>query len=96
MPHNNPYTHSETIDRPPRFRDGFMYFGRYKGRALSDLPDQYVDWLLSLNNLRRRFRDQLVAEAKRRRDSRPQPAATPLEAIRRVEAALARFDRGTR
>jgi hypothetical protein len=43
-----------------------MPFGRYRGRPLRDLPDSYLDWLLSLADLREPLRARVEAEAARR------------------------------
>ena len=40
-----------------------MPFGKYRGRPLSELPDDYLFWLLSLDNLRQPLR--LAVEAER-------------------------------
>lgn len=38
-------------------------FGRFKGTALSEIPDGYVVWLLSRSDLREPLRSALVNEA---------------------------------
>lgn len=43
-----------------------MPFGKFRGYALSALPDDYLDWLLDLDNLRPRLRCALEDEAERR------------------------------
>ena len=48
-----------------------MPFGKYKGVELSHLPDDYLDWLLSLDDLRPLLAQALQAEAKRRVKAAP-------------------------
>ena len=57
-----------------------MPFGKHKGRALSELPDGYLAWLLGLSDLRPFLRDALEAERDRRaghHDSRESYSYTP-------------------
>jgi hypothetical protein len=44
-----------------------MPFGKYRGRPLADIPDAYVHWLASLQNLREPLRAAVHREAQRRR-----------------------------
>jgi hypothetical protein len=43
-----------------------MPFGKYRSWPLADLPDEYVAWLLSLNDLREPLASAIRAEAHRR------------------------------
>jgi len=43
-----------------------MPFGAYKGVAMADLPDGYIEWLTSLGDLRDPLREWIRAERKRR------------------------------
>jgi hypothetical protein len=44
-----------------------MPFGKYKGRLLRELPDQYLEWLSALNDLRPPLRQRIVDEQRRRK-----------------------------
>jgi hypothetical protein len=50
---------------PPAFE---MPFGKYQGKPLHEIPDSYVDWLLSLDDLREPLLSELNLEATRRWD----------------------------
>src|SRR5687768_15107344 len=49
-----------------------MPFGKYRGRALRELPDSYVTWLRGLD-LREPLRTALLQEVERRRGNGPDP-----------------------
>ena len=42
-------------------------FGKYRGRLLSELPNDYLEWLYSRQNIREPLRSQVDAEYERRR-----------------------------
>jgi hypothetical protein len=44
-----------------------MPFGRYRGALLDQLPDDYLAWLLTLDDLREPLRSAVAREANRRR-----------------------------
>ena len=46
-----------------------MPFGKYRGQSLCALPDDYLDWLAGLPDLRPRLRDAVSAERARRQSS---------------------------
>src|SRR5436309_1103576 len=52
-----------------------MPFGQYRGRLLSEIPEDYLDWLASLSNLREPLRSRVRREHERRfgRDADPRP-----------------------
>jgi hypothetical protein len=56
-----------------------MPFGRYKGRPLSALPADYLDWLATLPDLRPPLRAAVAAEQARRdeTDARPSHGGCP-------------------
>jgi heterodisulfide reductase subunit A-like polyferredoxin len=60
-----------------------MPFGRYHGIPLADLPDEYVDWLMSLDNLREPLRSAIAREwrARREAESAAEDAATDAAAL---------------
>jgi hypothetical protein len=41
-------------------------FGRYRGRPLTELPSDYVEWALALDYVREPLKSRLRAEAQRR------------------------------
>jgi hypothetical protein len=43
-----------------------MPFGQHKGLPLEQLPNDYLDWLVSLQNLRKKLRVGVDAELERR------------------------------
>src|SRR5262245_60967137 len=43
-----------------------MPFGKHKGRRISKLPDEYLDWLYNLDDLRQPLRDAVHSEWQRR------------------------------
>ena len=43
-----------------------MPFGRYAGRPLDALPDDYLEWLATLGNLREPLRTRVERESRRR------------------------------
>ncbi len=45
-----------------------MPFGKYRGWPLDELPDTYLDWLASLDNLREPLRSAVYREQDRRQD----------------------------
>jgi hypothetical protein len=47
-----------------------MPFGQHKGRTIEQLPDDYLDWLHGLGDLRPRLRAAVDAEIARRRPAR--------------------------
>ena len=66
-----------------------MPFGRYRGELLCDLPDDYLDWLLGLDDLREPLRTRVAAEAARRARASERPIAGPVDgdvAVAIVEA----------
>jgi hypothetical protein len=82
-----------------------MPFGKHRGAPLRDLPNDYLDWLLGLDDLREPFRSRVEAEANRRRGYREpeRPMAGPvdgntasaiIEAGRRALALKHHPDRG--
>jgi hypothetical protein len=82
-----------------------MPFGKHRGWLLSELPDDYLDWLLHLDNLRPPLRRALDAEARQREPAhrpaipilpcvKPDLAAELIEAGRRAVAARHHPDRG--
>lgn len=52
-----------------------MPFGKFRGSPLSELPDGYLEWLGSLDNLREPLRSGVHAELRRRQ-------AVPADEIR--------------
>jgi hypothetical protein len=72
-----------------------MPFGKHRGRAFSDLPSDYLEWLLGLDDLRPPLRRALEAEAERRgfeeereRDNRSAPRGGNVPALRVVEDVI--------
>jgi hypothetical protein len=71
-----------------------MPFGKHQGARLRDLPGDYLDWLLDLDDLREPLRSRLESEARSRWGSRdfapdPPPVSGPVDgdvAARIVEA----------
>lgn len=51
-----------------------MPFGKYRGCLISELPDDYLDWLTTID-LRPRLRQAVEAEIDRRADARSHTAA---------------------
>jgi hypothetical protein len=45
-----------------------MPFGRYRGRLLSELPDDYLGWLATLDDLRKPLARAVAQEVRRRQD----------------------------
>lgn len=43
-----------------------MPFGKYKGIEVGALPDDYIDWLIALDDLREPLRPGVFREASRR------------------------------
>ena len=59
-----------------------MPFGKYRGTRLCDLPSDYFNWLLELDDLREPLRSQVESEARSRwgsrdRESAPNPPLAP-------------------
>lgn len=52
-------------------------FGRYKGQRFEDVPDDYLDWLYSLEDLYPDTRKAVGAEWERRRPTSPPPRPPP-------------------
>jgi hypothetical protein len=50
-----------------------MPFGRYRGQPLSALPSDYLQWLLTLDDLREPLRSSIRDEVARRSGARPDP-----------------------
>jgi len=68
-----------------------MPFGRHKGRRLSELPDDYLEWLQALDDLREPLRAAVADEAQRRRPlgARPNPRVVE-DLIARGQRSLAK------
>lgn len=47
-------------------RQATMPFGRFKGEPLAEVPTDYLQWLLSLDDLRPELRSAVMAELKTR------------------------------
>jgi Putative quorum-sensing-regulated virulence factor len=58
-----------------------MPFGKYRGRPLADIPDAYVHWLASLQNLREPLRAAVHREAQRRRHAESTRTLLPVAAL---------------
>ena len=59
-----------------------MPFGKYRGHPLSALPEDYIDWVLSLDDIREPLRSRLAAESFRRagyREPEPPPRTGPID-----------------
>lgn len=54
-------------------------FGKYKGQRWSDVPDNYLDWVVHKSNLPQVLKGMTWNEIRRRR---PKPVAVPREAVR--------------
>ena|SRR5215472_303463 len=57
-----------------------MPFGRHKGSEVADLPDDYLEWLAGLDDLRQRLREAVEGELERRaaeRQARKQAQEPP-------------------
>lgn len=66
-----------------------MPFGKYKGVPLSDIPDEYLDWLRTRDDLRDPLLSALNEELARRQRSRPDPHVVE-DIIARGQRSLAR------
>ena len=75
-----------------------MPFGKYRGLRVSDIPDQYLIWLLSLSALREPLLSHVRSEAKRRRLRRDQShvGANPHGCCSDPETAIQVIDAGAR
>ncbi len=58
-----------------------MPFGAHKGQRLDTLPNDYLDWLRGLDDLRPRLRAEVNAEDERRSGSARRPVAAIAAAI---------------
>jgi hypothetical protein len=58
-----------------------MPFGKHKGKPLGELPDEYLDWLSSLVDLREPFKTAVRQEVAVRRNSGKPSAALALNVI---------------
>lgn len=54
-----------------------MPFGKFKGLELADLPDEYLDWLMGLVDLRDPLRMGVEQEAQRREQRLSAEARSP-------------------
>jgi hypothetical protein len=54
-----------------------MPFGRFKGVLIGDLPDDYLEWLRGLDNLREPLRDAVEAEWAARFAAPDEPTIDP-------------------
>jgi Putative quorum-sensing-regulated virulence factor len=72
-------------------------FGKYNGKLLTDLPDQYIAWLLSPGvELREPLRQSVVGEASRRERVREAERAAALVTADVVAAANEIIKQGVR
>ena len=68
-----------------------MPFGAHKGQRLDALPNDYLDWLRGLDDLRPRLRAEVNAEHERRSGSARRPVTSiAAEIITRGYRAVAR------
>jgi hypothetical protein len=73
-----------------------MLFGQYRGRALTELPDDYLEWLLGLDDLREPLRTRVGAEASRRAEARDPEPERPLTGPADGDLAAALIEAGRR
>ncbi len=55
--------------QPPPGGDDVLFFGRYKGQRIGDVPDNYLCWAVGVqdpNRSMRRFQAEAAAELRRR------------------------------
>lgn len=65
-----------------------MPFGRFRGTPLSELPPWYLEWLLSLDNLRDPLLSAVQAEVARRAAEEPPPRKPPLAEVRQAATEI--------
>jgi hypothetical protein len=78
-----------------------MPFGKFKGHALSTLPDDYIAWLFELDDLRQPFATHLCQEYQRRfgrrqNSSLRNPSSTALVPAELRETASQIIEKGYR
>ena len=61
-----------------------MPFGKYEGRYLEDLPNGYLDWLYSLDDLREPLCSEVEEEWNRRHFARERQAEEPKQSTGRM------------
>lgn len=71
-----------------------MPFGKYKGTALTELPQQYLDWILSgeFEGLRGPLRAKLEDEQRRRQGVGPSEQESVVSTETRQQQTVADFD----
>lgn len=74
-------THDDTLSRMP--------FGKHKGQRFTDLPESYLDWLLSLDDLSPALAGAIRREARRRHT--PEEVRTLKEQIDTLNATIQRL-----
>ena len=72
-----------------------MPFGRYRGREISEVPTDYLEWLVT-SELRRWLRDLVERELRRREDEDTAVGAATSLARLDVSVALQLIDAGRR